>query len=304
LVEKAQKETNMAIETKESLRYSAPEGVPDDCSIAGIGGHSTNLVGLPTGLLLSPQFNEKPQELHISGVQETNRHLFKILNRAHGPEEAALAFEHYMNLIFGQEPEQRRQPRKDGRREFRSSFHRLLKGWMFDSNSPEGAVMKGWVESRFGILPTYHKEPLKHFASDAWMLYLTEKMNARFHNNSITSQLDLLYEYGQWRIKRFGCGCHGETEHHLTLYRGMNDLGEHQIVKKIDKRQIELRLNSIVSFSSERDIAEEFGDLILEVQMPKSKILFFQDLLPQYPFRGEGEFLALGGVFKAKMSYF
>lgn len=290
--------------TTRPVTCSAPDGGPDDQSIAAIGGHSTNLVGIPTWLLINPKYNDTPTELHINGVQEMNRSFFRALHRSASPEDAALNFDTYMNLMFGQDPEQRREKRKDGKREYRSSFHRLLKGWMFDSNSPEGAVMKGWVESRFGILPTFHREPLKRFASEAWMTYLQEKMNARFHNNSISSQLDLLYEYCQWRTRRFGCGCSGESEQHLTLYRGMNSLAEHQIVEKIDKHRVELRLNSIVSFSSERDIAEEFGDLILEVKMPKSKILFYQDLLPHYPFRGEGEFLALGGVFQARMSYY
>jgi len=28
-------------------------------------------------------------------------------------------------------------------------------GWMFNSNGFEGAVLKGWVESRFGIIPNF-----------------------------------------------------------------------------------------------------------------------------------------------------
>ena len=35
-------------------------------------GHSTNLLGIPTGLLASTAFNDYPLPLHISGVLETN----------------------------------------------------------------------------------------------------------------------------------------------------------------------------------------------------------------------------------------
>ena len=34
-----------------------------------------------------------------------------------------------------------------------ASYLKLLQGWGLDSNSAAGAVLKGWVESRFGIVP-------------------------------------------------------------------------------------------------------------------------------------------------------
>ena len=34
------------------------------------------------------------------------------------------------------------------------------------SNSRESAVLKGWVESRFGLTPRYHHGPIRHY-SDA-----------------------------------------------------------------------------------------------------------------------------------------
>ncbi|KAF0117811.1 MAG: hypothetical protein FD149_996, partial [Rhodospirillaceae bacterium] len=36
-------------------------------------GHSTNLVGIPTGLLASPRFNDAPVALHIAGAREMSR---------------------------------------------------------------------------------------------------------------------------------------------------------------------------------------------------------------------------------------
>ena len=41
--------------------------------------HSTNFVGLPTGLLASTAYNDFPAALHIHGVRETNPALFQML---------------------------------------------------------------------------------------------------------------------------------------------------------------------------------------------------------------------------------
>lgn len=52
-------------------------------------GHSTNLVGIPTGLLASTAFNEHPLPLHISGVREANYGLFDRLREAEDAQTAA-----------------------------------------------------------------------------------------------------------------------------------------------------------------------------------------------------------------------
>ena len=46
-------------------------------------GHSTNLVGVPTGLLASVAFNEFPIPLHISGTREQQVCLRWILQKGH-----------------------------------------------------------------------------------------------------------------------------------------------------------------------------------------------------------------------------
>lgn len=264
-------------------------------------GTSTNLLGIPTSVLASALFNDHPVPLRIAGVRETSRGLFHQLeNRAETAPQAAEIFDDYMSIVYGLDPRMRRKPDKDGRRLFRSSFGRLLKGWLFDSNSPEGAVLKGWVESRFGLFPTFHKEPIREFASEAWVTYVEEKMSSRFHNNSIYTQLDLLFEFCQFVLPRFFF----PEKTHLTLYRGTNDYSEHPIIERLDKRNVVLRLNNLVSFSAERDIAEGFGDYILETQVPLVKILYFKELLPQQAFKGEGEFLVIGGDFTVNVSYF
>jgi NAD+--dinitrogen-reductase ADP-D-ribosyltransferase len=260
--------------------------------------HSTNLVGVPAALLASPIFNAHPVRLSINGVRETNAALFRMLADSTSIEESMEAFQNYTGTLFGldgmAEPQQR------GVRRFRSSYLRLLQGWGFDANNAEGAVLKGWVESRFGLPPTFHKEPLVGQYSIAGIPYLEEKMSSRFHNNSINLQLDLLYEYGQYMIRRFN----RPSRHKVKLWRGVNDFVEQRIVEgSLRNRECVVRLNNLVSFSFSRERADEFGAWILEAEVPVVKLLFFNDLLPQHPLKGEGEALVIGGDYLVSASY-
>jgi NAD+--dinitrogen-reductase ADP-D-ribosyltransferase len=263
-------------------------------------GHSTNLVGIPTGLLASAAFNAHPLPLHISGVRELNPGLFTRLAYCKNLREAAAVFQDYLCVLFGLNGEQRAGTDGDGRRRFRSSYLRLLEGWGFDSNGPQGAVLKGWVESRFGLLPTFHKEPLTRFPSPAWITYIEEKMSSRFHNNSINVQLDLLYEFCQWALARYRV----PAVRHITLYRGENGFDEQRLISPRDGRWLTMRLNNLVSFTPRRETADEFGDVILEAEVPVVKILFFNELLPRHPLQGEAEYLVIGGEYRVKASYY
>jgi NAD+---dinitrogen-reductase ADP-D-ribosyltransferase len=263
-------------------------------------GHSTNLVGIPTDLVASCAFNDHPMPLHISGVREMNRNLFEMLAQAADEREAGEAFACYMMAMFGVDPELREGPRgPGGTRRYRSSFLRLIKGWGYDSNGPEGAVLKGWVESRFGIFPTFHKDIIRRVSSGTWTTYVEEKMSSRFHNNAIYIQLDLLFEFCQWELAHFAAP--GQT--HLTLYRGINSFDEHQLVEKIDRHTVVMRLNNLTSFSCEREVADCFGDTILAARVPVAKVLFFNTLLSTHPLKGEGEYLVIGGEYRLAASY-
>jgi NAD+--dinitrogen-reductase ADP-D-ribosyltransferase len=268
-------------------------------TLAALRGHSTNLVGIPTGLLASTTFNDYPLPLHIRGVREHHARLFERLAAAGSATEAGNWFQEYMDATFDLARNSRvpTQPRR-----FRASYLRLLKGWGYDSNSREGAVMKAWVESRFGLFPTFHGNPLTRFSSGAWSRYVEEKLSSRFHNNDILGQLDLLYEFCQWSIGRwFQAG-----RRHLTLYRGVNDFREDSLPQGQTRPRAGpalIRLNNIVSFTARRSIACEFGDYILEAQVPTVKILFFNDLLPRHGLKGEAEYLAIGGDYCVTVSY-
>jgi NAD+---dinitrogen-reductase ADP-D-ribosyltransferase len=284
----------------ESTRAVAGDGV--DVTGRRVVGHSTNLVGLSTGLLASVLYNEQPSPLHIAGVREMNPDLFVMLSQAVDIADAGDGFNSYMRAMFALDPEQREQVGRGSStpRHYRSSYLRLLKGWGYDSNGPEGAVLKGWVESRFGIFPTFHKEAIDRIAGPAWTTYVEQKMSSRFHNNAIYVQLDLLYEFCQWALAHFAAT--GST--HVTLYRGVNGFDEHPIVARIDKRRCILRLNNLTSFSSDRGVADCFGDTILTVRVPVPKILFFNRLLAAHPLKGEGEYLVIGGDYRVTASYF
>jgi NAD+--dinitrogen-reductase ADP-D-ribosyltransferase len=270
-------------------------------TVAALRGHSANLVGVPTGLLASAAFNDHPLPLHIRGVRESHAGLFERLTSAASHREAGLCFQDYMDETFSLSPK-KPAPGDTPVRRFRASYLRLLKGWGYDANSREGAVMKGWTESRFGLFPTFHKTALARFASGAWSRYLEEKLSSRFHNNDIHSQLDLLYEFCQWSIGRW----FRPGRHHITLYRGVNDFREVSLLRGQSRPRTGstlVRLNNLVSFSALRSTACQFGDSILEAHVPTAKILFFNDLLPRHALKGEAEYLVIGGDYRVTVNY-
>ncbi|MGQ9366704.1 NAD(+)--dinitrogen-reductase ADP-D-ribosyltransferase [Azospirillum sp. ST 5-10] len=284
------------------LRDASGRRIEPDSPLA-LRGHRTNLVGIPAQILSTTAFNEAPRALRIHGTRGQHAALFEALDESADADAAAEVFQRYLARTFGLNPDFSGSEGADGRRRFRASYLRLLKGWMFDANNAEGAVLKGWVESRFGLLPTFHGMPIRRFASTAWYRYGEQKASTRFHNNHIHLQLDLLYEYCQWWMRRGwpGAPMPAGTQA-MRLYRGVNDFEEHFILERPDRRTAVLRLNNLSSFSVDREIAGQFGDYILEAWVPAVKIVFFRDILPRYPFQGEGEYLVVGGDYRVTVS--
>ncbi len=264
--------------------------------------YTTNLVGVPAPLLASTAFNAHPQPLHIAGARECNPGLFALLQRSRDADEARAVFAHYMNLAFGLA---RPEPGEgddgpSGRRRWRSSYLKLLQGWGLDSNGPSGAVLKGWVESRFGLVPSFHGAPLARFPSPAWVAYLEQKGASRYHNNSIFQQLDLLYEFCQWMLMRFAL-LGGGT--HATLWRGSTRCEEQVAAGSLRERHCTVRLNNLVSFSTTRTEAQCFGDWVLEARIPQCKLLLVPGLLNTTSLHGEAEVLAIGGDCEVEARY-
>jgi len=271
--------------------------------------YTTNLVGVSSQLLASTDFNECPRRLSISGTRFSHMGLFHLLHSSRSQTEAADMFASYMESAFSLSMSQR--PAPVGTTHYsRSSYLKLLQGWGYDSNGQPGAVLKGWVESRFGIVPTFHRRPLEAFPSEPWMRYLEEKLSSRFHNNCIQLQLDILYEYAQWSLERFepfGEQKNSGQQHaqpsgqHVRLFRGI-DRSEARFVRgSLKEHHGVIRLNNLVSFSRARERAEEFGDILVCSDVPLVKLLFFPGLLGEHVLGGEAEALVIGGDFDVRV---
>jgi len=164
-----------------------------------------------------------------------------------------------------------------------------------DSNSIEGAVLKGWVESRMGLPPSFHKVRIPGIHGEEYMIYAVDRMKGSARTNAINSQLDLLYEYCQYELARY---CPDQSR--IRLFRGTNDADDHELVETVGKREQIVRLNNLVSFTSEEERAWEFGDTVWEIEAPLAKVFFFNGLLPNSILKGEGEYLVIGGEYRVR----
>lgn len=264
--------------------------------------YSTNLVGIPAPLLASAAFNASPQPLRVAGAREANAGLFALLDRSLDPDEARGMFAHYMSLAFGLRKPQAHTVGPAESRRWRASYLKLLQGWGLDSNGPAGAVLKGWVESRFGLVPYFHKAPLARFPSPAWIAYLEEKAASRYHNNNIFQQLDLLFEFCQWMLQRFALLGPG-ADARVPLWRGSTRCEEQIVAGSLRERHCTVRLNNLVSFSRSREEAECFGDWVFHARVPLAKLVFVPGLVNTQSLQGEGEVLALGGDYEVEARY-
>ncbi len=254
---------------------------------------SFNFCNLPPWVIASRHFNDNPQPLEIQGVKEANRFLFEKLAGMLSQEERALVFNDFMSVKF-QLHHWQEQTATAGK-SIKNSYLRFLRGWMMDSNSVEGAVLKRWVESRMGITPTYHRARISDIHSQEYFDFSVDVMKGSARTNAIQSQLDLLYEYCQFELLRKNPNQSG-----ITLYRGTYDASEHDVIEQTGKREQIVRLNNLVSFTSDEERAWEFGSTVWKTQVPHCKIFFFNDLLPGSIMRGEGEYLIIGGEYRVQ----
>lgn len=255
--------------------------------------NSFNQCNLPPWVIASRHFNDNPQPLHIQGVRLANRFLFDRLDSIASAEERAEIFDGYMSVKFQLHQWQDQTP--TARKSLKNSYLRFLRGWMMDSNSVEGAVLKGWVESRIGLPPTFHHERIPDSHSEQYMKYAVDRTKGSARTSAINSQLDLLYEYCQYELqKRY------PDRKTLTLYRGTFERSEHDVLEVVSKREEFVRLNNLNSFTTDEERAWEFGFIVWEVEVPLEKIFFFSELLPTSILKGEGECLVIGGDYRVR----
>jgi len=249
-----------------------------------------NHCNLPPWVIASRHYNDNPQALEIQGVRFANRFLFNRLDSITDRDERGQLFSDYLSVKFSLHHEQGQTD--IARKSLRNSYLRFLKGWMMDSNSVEGAVLKGWVESRIGIPPTFHNGRISGSDSEAHYRYVMDRTRGSKRTNAINAQFDLLYEYCQYELQReYG------AKLWLDLYRGTHDASEHDLLKQVDKRTQIVRLNNLVSFTDQEERAWEFGSTVWATGVPLTKIFFFDRLLPTSLLKGEGEYLVIGGEY-------
>lgn len=247
-----------------------------------------NRCNLPAVVLGSLAFQRYPAELTIDGVKELHRDLFRRLG-ATEPARHAEVFRDYMTVHFQLERPEEAGFSKSGKGRANANYIRMIRGWSFNSDSREAAVLKGWVESRFGLLPRWHIDALRDPGSTAYLRYLEMRSAGIYGTNAIEAQLDLVYTYCQYALQRGRGGAR-----HLTLYRGVNRIAEHEVLHDLGDGRYTVLLNNLNSFTCSRERACEFGDYILSVDIPLSKIFFYCGLVDGI-LRGEDEFLVLGG---------
>jgi NAD+--dinitrogen-reductase ADP-D-ribosyltransferase len=204
-----------------------------------------------------------------------------------------MIFNDYMSVKF--QLHQWQDQTDSARKSIKNSYLRYLRGWMMDSNSIDGAVLKRWVESRIGIVPSFHRARINGIHSEAYFNYSVDVMKGSARTNAIQSQLDILYEYCQFELSR-----KYSLSRTIPLYRGTYDASEHDVVEQLDKRHQIVRLNNLVSFTSDEERAWEFGSTVWEVQVPLCKIFFYNGLLPGSIMKGEGEYLVIGGEYRVR----
>jgi len=205
-------------------------------------------------------------------------------------------FHDYMSVKFGL----REKIERRGKIKSVYSYVHLLQAWGADSNLQAGAVLKAWVESRFGILATYHNGRLADDPA-AREAFLIDRVRGATKSIGVVMQLDLLYTFCQDELKRRFPG-----QRWKTLYRGTHDSGEYTIHHQdggdlpLARRTALVQLNNLSSFTSDREVAWEFGSSAWEVEVPLAKIIFFSGLLPKSLLSGESEHLVLGGYFNVR----
>ena len=252
-----------------------------------------NLCNLPPWVIASREFNEDPRPLEVQGVFQANRFLFDALARLDDESARARALDDWISVRF-QLHQWEAQATQPARRSLKNSYLRFLRGWGHDSNAVEGAVLKGWVESRMGIPPTFHRERIERMESPEYLRFARDRMLGMARTNAIFDQLDLVYTFTQVELARRRPG-----ERWLTLFRGQNDASEHEVLATLGPREQVVRLNNLCSFTDDVERAWEFGSTVWEARVAVPRVFcvswFFPGIL-----RGEREVLVVGGETRVR----
>lgn len=250
-----------------------------------------NRCNLPAVILGSLTFQKHPSRLEIDSVAELHRDFFELLARCNDPAERNRHFHQYMTESFRLDSlEEAGLTEGIKKNRGKLNYLKLIRGWHFNSDQIEGAVLKAWAESRFGLLPRYHGAPIRDLSEPTYQHYLEQRATGLYNTNALEAQLDLVYTYTQSElVRRF------PDKTHFRLYRGVNGWQAHEKLGQKDGETLVL-LNNVNSFSSDAERAGEFGDTVFATEVPLAKVFCCADVLPG-KLQGEGEWLVIGGVY-------
>lgn len=240
----------------------------------------------------SHEFQDNPQALEIAGVRAADRRLFQRLDTIEDPAERTRYFHDYLAVKFRLHEWTEHQT--SARSALRASYLQHLHGWGADSNGRAGAVLKAWVESRFGLPPTFHGGRLPDDPEALAKFHIDRAVGAA-RTVTVAMQLDLLHTFSQYELARR----HGDTRW-LTLYRGTPDAAEYAVRDRAPGDIAMVLLNNLSSFTADAEVAWECGSQVWEVRVPLSKIAFAASLLPPQTLGAEADFLVLGGDYRVK----
>ncbi|MBF0134145.1 MAG: NAD(+)--dinitrogen-reductase ADP-D-ribosyltransferase [Magnetococcales bacterium] len=259
-----------------------------------------NHTKLTAEALGSLPYQAQPVALDLVGVHEMHRDLYAKLDALTKRKLRAQKFMDYMTVHFllGQ-PERIGHTPGHRHQRIKVDYLRILRGWLFNPDGREAAVLKGWVASRFGLKPLYHNGPLDDYESDTYLQFLSMQSAGIYNTNALENQLDLLYHFCQYELS------HQRTVagDHQVLFRGVNAIDQHDILARGPNNEAIVLLNNLNSFTDDRERASEFGDYIMEVRVPLPKIIFYHNLLPN-TFKGEGEVMVIGGLYRVRLVTF
>lgn len=256
-----------------------------------------NRCNLPAVILGSLSFQQHPVSLEIDGVSTLHKQLFDSLDTLDEVKQRAEHFHAYMrsSFLLDHLDEAGFEEGGQGRKRHRADYLRMLRGWMFSPDGKEAAVLKSWVESRFGLLTRNHKGNLGNYDNHTYQDYLHDRCQGLYNTNALEAQFDLLYTWCQYELaQRYP----GHT--HFTLYRGVNHIAGHDILSRDSKTAYTMLLNNLNSFSGDRERADEFGTHIFKAAVPLSKLLYFPQLMDGI-LKGEDEYLVIGGVYEVEL---
>lgn len=297
-----EQENNFSQNALAALEHDKPMGfvgvtTTSDIALPRYAGLPINRCNLPAAILGSLTFQHHPVPLSLDGVTEFHGGLFALQDTLNNATERAQAFMQHMRAAFSlTSPEDAGLTTGATHNRVKADYLKMVRGWAFDADGREGAVMKGWVESRFGLLQRYHGGPIRDFSGDSYRRYLEMRSAGLYGTNALEAQLDLLYTYCQYELARKHPG-----ETHLTLYRGVNRVDDHETLAVLDDKRRVVLLNSLSSFTANRERADEFGDRLLCAEVPLAKIFYYTGLLPDM-LRGEEEYAVIGGLYEVSVA--